>query len=324
MYSLIRQPPAITHIRELDRIIRVSVKEILHQELSRSDHSIYASNKDGGLEIPKLEWIVIGGALKNGINFLMSEDPLIKELKIHSGLEKRLRNLANSVRLNWPCTIKDVENFKRKAREENLEAWSNQKFQGRGVKALGNDPVGNHWLKNPSLLKPGRYLTALRMISNQVGLRVPMSIVKPVQDVKCRKCHMQPETLGHVIALCTYTKTARIRRHDEILEFVMKEAAVSMHGCEILREPHITASNQLYKPDLVIKSQGRVLVVDVSVRLEDSTHLIDAENEKIKKYSPLVRHLCSTENIQEGRVIPKKVCEVVCQRQQYKILNSLE
>ena len=43
------------------------------------------------------------------------------------------------------------------------------------------------------------------------------------------------------------------------------------------------------KPDLVVDSQGRVHVVDVIVRHEDTGYLDEGYRSKVEKYTPVVR-----------------------------------
>jgi ribosomal protein L40E len=41
-------------------------------------------------------------------------------------------------------------------------------------------------------------------------------------DVACRRCRAHPETLGHILRLCQYTKGLRIKRHDEV-KFILAD-----------------------------------------------------------------------------------------------------
>lgn len=185
--------------------------------------------------------------------------------------------------MNWPCTIKDVEKFERNKKKEILQEWKQLTFQGKAVDSFNDDLVLNYWLRNSSVLEPIRYITALNMKTKQLGLKVSMNIAQPQKDISCQKCIIQPETLGHVIGLCTFTKPQRMHRHDEILEFVMKEVAEGDPAMMISKEPSITAEGKLYKPDLVLRNREQVLLVDVSVRLEDGSYLEAARKKNIIK-----------------------------------------
>lgn len=68
------KPPSVTRLWEMYRLIRVRVETILHRQLFKADASLYASCRHGGLGIPSMEWVVTVAALKNGINFLSSQD----------------------------------------------------------------------------------------------------------------------------------------------------------------------------------------------------------------------------------------------------------
>jgi hypothetical protein len=46
------------------------------------------------------------------------------------------------------------------------------------------------------------------------------------------------ETLGHILGQCTHTKSARIRRHDEIKDFI-ETAAQKVNSTEVSKEPHL-------------------------------------------------------------------------------------
>ena len=96
------------------------------------------------------------------------------------------------------------------------------KIKGRGVTAFADDRNGKSWLYNPKLLRPSRFLTALRLMGRMTSDKVTMYKVVPQSNVKCRKCKTCNETLAHILRQCIHTKTQRIRRHNEIRDFVSK------------------------------------------------------------------------------------------------------
>ena len=109
-------------------------------------------------------------------------------------------------------------------KSEELNRWSQMKSKGRGVTLFADDRSGNAWLYNPKLLKPSRFLTALRLMGCMTSDKVAMNKVVPQSNVKCRKCKYCNETLAHILGQCVYMKVQRIRRHDEIRDFVSKKA----------------------------------------------------------------------------------------------------
>ena len=108
---------------------------------------------------------------------------------------------------------------------EELKAWGQLQIKGRGVPSFTDDRNGNAWLYNPNLLKPSRFLTALRLRGGMTSDKVTMNTVVPQSNIKCRKCRTCNETLAHILGQCVYTKSQRIRRHDEIRDFVSKKLA---------------------------------------------------------------------------------------------------
>ncbi|GFG30765.1 hypothetical protein Cfor_02745, partial [Coptotermes formosanus] len=84
------------------------------------------------------------------------------------------------------------------------------------------------------------------------------SKVVPQTNVKCRKCKVCNETLAHILGQCVYTKTQRIKRHDEIRDFVSKRVANMSEKAQIIEEASIpTPTGSNLKPDLVVVSREK-------------------------------------------------------------------
>lgn len=99
-----------------------------------------------------------------------------------------------------------------------------EKGQEKGnLRGMGKTKISRkgHGITTPDLLSPGRYITALRMKTNKVGLQALISLTTAIEDINCQKCKNQPETLGHMIGLCTFTKPARMNRLVEILNLIV-------------------------------------------------------------------------------------------------------
>jgi len=132
--------------------------------------------------------------------------------------------------------------------------------------------------------------------------KVTMKKVMPQANVKCRKCRSCNETLAHVLRQCIYTKAQRIRSHDKI-RFRNKLANMK-EGIKIIEEALIPTPTGKHKPDLVVVNQGRVHVVDVTVRHEDIGFLDEGYRSKVEKYTPLLEILAEQLNVERGRVLP--------------------
>ncbi|KAG5874115.1 hypothetical protein JTB14_015035 [Gonioctena quinquepunctata] len=130
------------------------------------------------------------------------------------------------------------------------------------------------------------------MRTNSCANRVAMNRAVPVPNLNCRQCDTQLETLGHILGQCRYTKPSKIRRHNEIRDLIVAESTKQGPTVAATVEPTLVATCcENLKPDLVIQSQGRVFVVDVTVRHEDGENLVIGRNSKINKYSQLLPQL---------------------------------
>jgi hypothetical protein len=187
-----------------------------------------------------------------------------------------------------------------KAKE--LRQWSRLPSKGKVVLSFADDKHGNSWLYKPELLKPCRFITALRLRSGMKGDRVVLLTVTPQHSVLCRRCGSQLETLAHVLGQCSHTKTKRIGRHNDIRDFVATRIA-NNDGAHVIEEPTIRTSSGPLKPDLVVIHQTRVHVVDVTVRHEDVGYLDQAYTDKVDKYTPLLPILAE-DRVRPGRVLP--------------------
>lgn len=161
LYQLVVAVPPVTLLRCLDQELRVVIRDIYHLQQSTANGLIYCGKRDGGLGFPKLEVITVASTLATGYRFVNSTDPVMQALAEDTGMVKRLKSLANSVRINWPLqSLQDVNKFKPRAKKEELARWSELPAQGRSVNSLADDRIANAWLFNPKLLKPGRFITS--------------------------------------------------------------------------------------------------------------------------------------------------------------------
>jgi hypothetical protein len=197
-----------------------------------------------------------------------------------------------------------IDAYKRRVKADELQSWSQLQSKGRRVTAFADDRSGIAWLYNPNLLKPSRFLTALRLRGGMTSDKVTMNKVVPQSNVKFRKYRACKETLAHVLGQCVYTKVQRIRRHDEIRYFVFKKLATMKEKVQIIEEALILTKTGNLKYDLMVVNQGRVQVVDVTVRHEDTGYLEEGQRSKVEKYTPLFEILACQINLERGRVLP--------------------
>jgi hypothetical protein len=210
-----------------------------------------------------------------------------------SGLEKRLQQIARTARINWPnANISHLEKYKARMKEKATKEWARLKSQGKTLPAIVGDKIGNAWLSNSTIFRPSKFITALKLRANIGGDRAALARAKITKDVNCRKCRAQTETLGHILGQCTYTKKERIERHDAIKDYNLQRIVDNDKTVTVTRETTLgSPEGGVLKPDLVVKNQEGVFVVDVTVRHEDNDYLQMGRQSKLNKYTPLLPEL---------------------------------
>ena len=262
----------------------------------------YTPKALGGLGVPRFEHIIKLGSLRSAIKIANSVDPAVASL-IDEAANKKLKLMTNSLRINWPASLEDVEKARKRLRKDHISQWADLRSQGQGVSDFIKNKTGNLWLEDHSLLKPSRFIDALRVRTNNFYTRSVLARADKNMDITCRRCRAQPETLGHILGLCQHTKGLRIKWQNEV-KSLLGDRLKNKQNNEIFVEPTIKAGGSLYKPDLVVKNGERVLVVDVTVRYENKDYLAKAEKEKINKYRPCLKALKDLLNASGGEVLP--------------------
>jgi hypothetical protein len=158
----------------MDQLTRNYIKKILHLPPGTPSGFLYCGKRDGGMGIPKLEILATTTALKQGLTLLHCKDHTLQALfNNNSRLERKLEALAKDARIAWPIlNIKTITHAKQGMKRRELKEWSMLPSKGKAVLSFTNDKHENCWLYKPNLLKPSRFLTALRFRSGTTGDRV--------------------------------------------------------------------------------------------------------------------------------------------------------
>jgi len=85
---------------------------------------------------------------------------------------------------------------------------------------------------------------------------------------------------------------------------VSQKLSTSKENLQIIQEASVEIPSGPLKPDLAVISQGRVHVVDVTVRHEDMGYLEGGHKSKIEKYTPLLPILAEQLQVSPGTVLP--------------------
>jgi hypothetical protein len=302
LYGLILGSPKVTRLQMADQQVRAVIKDILHLHPSTTDHVLYAKKRDGGMGIPRLAHLVHLASLRSGLALLASGDVAVHAACMTGGLEDRCKKVAKSLRLNWPVTPKDLVRASKYNKSQESKDWERLGSQGHGVKDFRNDPLGNCWLYDPTVLPSSRYTDALRLRTNTFGVNVALRRADRGLPVDCRRCSAKVESLGHVLGECVAGKGMRIRRHDKMVANIAVKSEEKGH--KVAREQLFSVQECRLKPDLVVTDGERALIVDVTVRFESGDALARGAAEKIAKYQPLADYFVSQGVAREAQVLP--------------------
>ncbi|KAF8774012.1 Retrovirus-related Pol polyprotein type-2 like protein [Argiope bruennichi] len=247
-------------LKKLDVSVRKFVRLILHLPKDVPVAAFHANTCDGGLGVPSLRWIAPLLAVNRGGT-------------CHPAL---LQYDGRPIR-----TTKDIG----KMFQEKLH----MQCDGRGLTQTSKVPGAHSWIQDGTSFLSGRdYISCIHVRLGVLysGARVARGRDK---DHMCSRGCSHPETLSHIIQTCYSTHGARIKRHDAIVKYLAR--VFGDRGCAVHVEPQFQTSLGVQKPDLVVYTPERVLVLDVQV-INDQYPLELAHDTKVQKYySSLRPHL---------------------------------
>lgn len=136
-------------------------KEILHLPQSIWVRIIYCGRGSEGLCFPKLEHLVPLMILMLILECSGSCEPTIRAVSGCTSLVPRLHKLENVVRIDYPYTASDLQQYKRRYVGTVLKVWNGLGVHDRAVPSFRGDKVGNAIMWEPSLLKPFRFIIPL-------------------------------------------------------------------------------------------------------------------------------------------------------------------
>ena len=182
-----------------------------------------------------------------------------------------------------------IRNSKRSQRDQALQ---HKPDQGKTMALMSGDKSSNAFIKDGRFVSfaDWRFIHRARLNLLPVnGARRGHNI-----DKRCRRCGRHDETLPHVLNHCMRHSNTMLRRHNAIVDR-LKSTAGYMHWEVISENRHVPGTNENLRPDLVIKKDDQVLIIDVTCPFENGdTAFTTAREEKIAKYSDVARQLKRT------------------------------
>jgi hypothetical protein len=183
-------------LEKADEKITVIIKDILHLHPSTTDYVLYIRKRDEGMRIHRLPQLVHFTSLRSGLALLKCGDEAVQAAASAQSLEDCCKKVAQIPRLYWPVTPKDLGRASRLNKSQEIKKWRNLPSQGQKVQEFCNDPLGNSWLYDPSVLSTSRYKDALRLRTNTFGVNVALRRADKDLPVDCRRCHINVNPWG--------------------------------------------------------------------------------------------------------------------------------
>jgi hypothetical protein len=209
-------------LEQYDRSVRQSIRRWLRLPLDTVTEYFHASAVDGGLEIPRLRYVI----------------PVFRGrrmAKLESSLDPVLQYVANS-----PCFIgAQVRNRKMtRVVGQTLETGRDvrrllgnqlhRSVDGRGLRHQRETPHVNDWVRDGSdLLTGGDYLEAVLVRGNLLATAERCSRGRRTVPPKCDAMCNASGTLAHISQSCMRTHLLRCARHDSVLDYIVSKRRAS-------------------------------------------------------------------------------------------------
>uniref|UniRef100_A0A0L8FR87 Uncharacterized protein n=1 Tax=Octopus bimaculoides TaxID=37653 RepID=A0A0L8FR87_OCTBM len=273
-------------LKRLDTAFRMGARKILHLPETTSSSFFYCSRRDGGSSLHQMVRLIPNCVIRRNLRLLTSRFVSVRKVADSAGLAEQNQQLI--VSFNLPLLPEGATEYDPDIRLIHTHKWATQPVHGVCAAAYRGDAIGNSWISRPGRITEGCYLGLLKMRSNVYPTRE--TLTRGARgDFTCPRYRLGAETISHVSGVCVALKAPQLARHNKICNLVAKEAVV--HGWSVSVEPSYIVGGSRLIPDLVFSCPEKVVVVDVTVQLEQGDALKEAYLEKVRKYRPLVQML---------------------------------
>ncbi|CAB3232935.1 unnamed protein product [Arctia plantaginis] len=157
---------------------------------------------------------------------------------------------------------------------DKIENWKKKVLHGRHPHDLEQPHIdtiaSNSWLKIGNLFPEteGFIIAIQDQIVNTKNYRKYIIKDATVTDDKCRKCHIQSETIQHITGACiTLTQTDYTHRHNQITNIIHQKLALKHYLIQNTNTPYYN-----YTPQSVLESSSHKLYYDRAILTDRTIH----------------------------------------------------
>jgi hypothetical protein len=277
LHQLVLGRVTLDLLRKLDRTLRNAVREYLRLPHDTPVGFFHCQSPDGGLGIPSFRTSVPRLLDARVSNLTRCRDPdvvsIVQSRTFTEWWEKRVSNryLGRILR----------------NKDEEAKAWRDSLQEMRdGLGLKENAEVGwvNNWVTGGTrLLSGSSYIKCLKIRGNLWYTRARASRGRAEAAPFCDAGCNARETLGHMVQSCARTHDLRVQRHDRLNLYLMDRCALL--GYQTHLEPIIPTTAGNRRPDVVLRKDGTIYVLDTSVVADSgAANLTDAYRRKTAYY----------------------------------------
>jgi hypothetical protein len=276
-YQLVMNDCTSQLLTSIDRRIREAVRLWLRLPHDTPMAFFHASVRDGGLGVPEVRF---SAPLRRLRRLERLQDSLSTVVRLVSSTPSTQASIQRLQRL---LKVGSVHLDSRAAIEEHYRRALYGTYSGRPLMECGKVSESNSWILDYGQMIDGRqYIDLVKCRISALPTRARCSRGRAHKDARCRRgCHSR-ETLTHVSQRCPATHASRIKRHDGIVRFLA--GRLQRRGYSVKVEPRLTCEQQVYKPDLILRKDGKAIVLDAQV-VGPNIELDKAYDTKRKKYA---------------------------------------
>ena len=168
-------------------------------------------------------------------------------------------------------------------RPQYIRAIEEHQVKGDTFRNLTNNKPSNHLLGNatPYADHLVRFVTAARcnLLATPNNIAIWTGQEKP--HCTCGKRENAHITLRHILNDCGYHTRAYMKRHNGIMQ-IIRDLITETTDVEIIAEDSTTDTGSNLKPDLVVKTQEQIIIIDATCPYGGSL-LGQNENEEVRR-----------------------------------------
>lgn len=305
-HKLIFSKQYASYLKKIDIIVRKTVRKVLRLPHDLPKATFHAKVADGGMGVPSLRYLIPFIATKR-LKYCPPQENLI---------------IINGKRIT---SKEQINSYFRKELYRSVD--------GQGMKESPKCPSAHRWVDNGSGFLRGKDFVKSVHLRYGVLYSKSRSARGREKDKNCRRGCGMVETLNHVLQTCYSTHFCRVKRHDNLVNYIRR--IVHDRGITAHHEPKFKVVNSTLKPDLVLYTQDRVHVLDIQV-VNDQFSLQTAHINKRSKYECLRSQLeglrpggfrCDTLTVNRRGVVAESSSKEltafgILKRSDFKVISS--